>query len=575
MSLQFLSAFSLPGMKRSSLTEKMILYFLALGIGAILITGLFSFHIARKALLERAYEQLTSIRLTRKAAVERFFKDRMNETAFLAEMELKTFIDSSEYYSGFFIFDSTGHTYDYHPEGEHFYIEPSLLAGLCHPGNDCFISDIKPPAASDRFLLSVCRLKNNNTFLALMIKSELIDSIMLEVNPEHGLGYSGETYLIDHDYLMRTKSRFIEGSVMKTKVITLPSINAVSGKEGTMLSDDYRSIKVLSSYGSINVPGLDWSILAEFDYSEATTSISAIGNSIIVLCLVTAIALFLLTYTVSKRITLPLKQLKSAVADFGNTGHHPPLQVLSNDEFGELTEAFNQMTLALLQKDLVVKEERLKRVSAAIDSQEKERQRLSRELHDGIGQGIIGIRLRLAALENKVSEDVIKDLSLIIRIIDVLVDEIRTSSNALMPPALAEFGLNAALQSIARNISDSSEMDVTILGELADGLYGRKPVLYIFRILQEAMNNAAKHSQANRLEVKIDTSSEFLKLEIADNGIGFDPETAHTGNGLSNLKERVNILNGVFEIRSAPGNGTIIRIRIPINKVQYDKVISG
>lgn len=562
-------------MKHSSLTEKMILYFLALGVGAILTTGLFSFYAARKALMERAYEQLTSIRLARKAAVERFFKDRLNETDFLATEGVNSLIQRSDYYSGYFIFDTNGviNRFESNEPDTHFPV--SFLKSLTQKNLQCFIADNAPTSDENHILLSVCRLNNNDNFLALIIKSGLIDSIMLEVNPTHGLGYSGETYLIGQDYLMRTKSRFIEGSVMKTKVITNPSVNALVGMEGTMLANDYRGIRVLSSFGLVNVPGIKWVILAEIDYKEATASVNSIRNSILILGLITAIALFILTYTVSKTITLPLKQLKTAVAALGEGGDRAPLKVLSNDELGELTEAFNQMTLALQTKDSALKEERLKRVSAAIDSQEKERQRLSRELHDGIGQGIIGIRLRLAALENKVSDQIKKDLNNIIKINDDLVDEVRTSSNALMPPALAEFGLMSALQSIARTIKDSGSMDVFIDGEIPDGLFGRKPVLYIFRILQEAMNNALRHSSATRIDVRINTSPGILNLEVADNGIGFNPETINCGNGLSNIKERVSILNGSITISSSPGNGTSIKISLPINKVQYDKVISG
>lgn len=562
-------------MKRSSLTEKMILYFLALGIGAIIITGMFSFYAARKALMERSYEQLTSIRLTRKAAVERFFKDRLNETFFIAEEGINNFIERSGYYSGYFVFDASGQIKEYQSNIANLKFPAGFLRGLAGKGNECFIADNTASLTENHLLLSVCRLKEEDDYLALLIRSELIDSIMLEVNPEHGLGHSGETYLIDGDHLMRTKSRFIDQSVMKTKVITLPAVNALLGKEGTALAEDYRGIKVLSSYGLVRASGIEWVILAEIDYSEATASVSAIRNSIIVLVLVTAVAFFILTYTVSKTITMPLKQLKNAVATLGEKGNHIQLEVLSNDELGELTEAFNQMTQALEIKDSALREERLKRVSAAIDSQDKERQRLSRELHDGIGQGVIGIRLRLAAFENKVPVEFKEDLHSILKINDDLVDEIRTSSNALMPPALAEFGLNAALQSIARNITDTGSMDVIIEGTLTDGLFGRKPILYIFRILQEAMNNAARHSAATRLSVKINTSPGVLNMEVADNGIGFDPGSVNCGNGLSNLRERVNLLNGAIAIESSPGSGTKISISIPINKVQYDKVIPG
>lgn len=550
----------------------MILYFLALGIGSIVIIGLFSFNSARKALMERSYNQLTSIRLTRKAAIERFFLDRLNETEFLASngggIEQ---LAASGYYSGALLPADAAMVVD----------DAENQRDVSHPWvrnledtDKPYILDYSNGPDTNMQLLSVCRIKGTSQVLALIIRQDLIDSMMLEVNPAHGLGYSGETYLTGPDFLMRTSSRFISNSVMNTRVFTLPAIQALQGKEGIMLAEDYRRIKVLSSYGRINVPGLNWTILAELDYKEATASINIIRNNIIMLSLITALALFILTYTISKRITRPLARLKKAAADLGSGTMNGPLPVESQDETGELTEAFNQMSVSLKLKDEALKAERINRVKSAIDGQDQERQRLSRELHDGIGQGIIGVRLRLAALEKDVPEKIRESFRSVIQINDSLIDEVRATSNALMPPALAEFGLMAAIRSIGHNITDTYGINTCVDGEFPAGLFGRKPVLYIFRIVQEAMNNAAKHSGAGELKVNIVVASELLTIIISDNGKGFDTEIACTGHGLTNMKERVSLLKGNICIDSSP-SGTKVTIGIPVNKLQYDKIISG
>lgn len=543
-------------MKRTSLTEKMILYFLALGIGSIVITGLFSFNSARDALMERSYNQLTSIRLTRKAAIERFFIDRLNETSFLAETGggLEQLADQG-YYEGSLSKEAT----------------QKLKAGII--SGDARIIDYTNGEAG-RKLLSVCRMKHNDELVALEIRQDLIDSMMLEVSPQNGLGYSGETYLVGSDYLMRTTSRFISNSVMNTPVMTLPARLASAGGEGIVLAEDYRGVKVLSSYSNIQVPGLKWSILAEIDYNEATASINTLRNKLILLSLLTALTLFVLTYTISKRITRPLVRLRKAAADLGSGNTYAILPVESLDETGELTEAFNQMSVNLKLKDEALKAERINRVKSAIDGQDQERQRLSRELHDGIGQGIIGIRLRLAGLETEVPDKARENLRMIIKMTDNLIDEVRASSNALMPPALAEFGLIPAIRSIGHNITDAFGLEAFIEGEFPPGLFGRRPVLYIFRIIQEAMNNAAKHSGASALRVKINMADETLLIEINDNGKGFDPALSCRGHGLGNMKERVNLLKGTIRIDSS-STGTSIKIEIPVNKMQYDKIISG
>jgi signal transduction histidine kinase len=550
----------------------MILYFLALGIGSIVITGLFSFNSARRALMERSYNQLTSIRLTRKAAIERFFTDRLTETAFLARsgggLEQLAVPD---YYSGC-LPSADAARLVIETESQN---AASPSKGQNPKGPDKpFILDYRNEQDTNKQLLSVCRINGTSEVLALVIRQDLIDSMMLEVSPSHGLGHSGETYLVGPDYLMRTSSRFISNSMMNTRVATAPAELALKGHEGIILAEDYRGIKVLSSYGRIDVPGLNWLILAEIDYMEATASINVIRNNIIMLSLLTALALFILTYTISKRITRPLVRLTKAAADLGSGTMDAPLPVESQDETGELTEAFNQMRVSLRLKDEALKAERINRVKSAIDGQDQERQRLSRELHDGIGQGIIGVRLRLAALEKDVPEKIRESLRSVIEINDNLIDEVRTASNALMPPALAEFGLLPAVRSIGHNISDAYGIDTRVEGEFPSGLFGRKPVLYIFRIIQEAMNNAAKHSGAEMILVSLEVTNEMLTIKITDNGKGFDTDTACNGHGLLNMKERVSLLKGCISMASSP-SGTTVTIEIPVNKLLYDKIISG
>lgn len=563
----------------------MILYFLALGIGGIVITGLFSFYSAREALLERSYNQLTSIRLTRKAAIERFFTDRLHETAFLASSGNCSIssLPSSDYYAGSVIFDSSGNIISKEQCGnERDYSEPLLngqfkrqfLKGKLLKGKQPVIADFSNNKVAGNGLLTICPLAGNGNFLGLFIRPTVIDSIMLEVDPQHGLGYSGETYLAGDDFLMRTSSRFIKNSVMSTRVHTLPAVKAVNGEEGVMISSDYRGIQVLSSYGRINAAGLQWVILAEIDYSEATASVYSIRNSIILMSLLTAIGLFILSYVISKSITRPLKRLKQAAAGIGKGYAGAPLPVESDDEIGDLTEAFNLMAIDLQAKEEALKSERTMRVSSAIDGQDKERQRLSRELHDGIGQTIIGIRLRMSALENEIPDKIKDAYSSLININDNLIDEVRAVSNALMPPALAEFGLISAVRSIGNNISDATGISVEVRGQFHENLFGRKPTLYIFRIIQEAMNNAARHSGAGSITTEIDVEGGMLFLKVSDNGKGFDPELACHGHGLLNIRERVNLLRGKLSIVSAT-SGTTVCAEIPVNKVQYDKIIAG
>lgn len=583
-------------MKRSTLTEKLILYFLALGTASIITIGLFAYFPARRALINRTYDHLTSIRLARQVRVEAYFAERIREAAIIASspdiqelfnskppwQALISFpfndnqfrnILSSGNFSGIIISDLSGNIIFSHPD------EPSIRIIADHkrpvPESHTLTHYISDYAVTDKGelipLAVVCPITSQGQAegtLIMPIKQTQIDNLLPRETPLGGLGYSGEVYLVGRDYLMRSQSRFIPNSIMVTTANTIPVQKAFSRVQGHERAMDYRKIEVLSSYNPLSIPGLDWVILAEIDYQEAISSINGIRNKIIIFGIFTALAFFILTYIISNRITRPLAKLKEAVVNMGEGRLDTALEVSARDEIGELTEAFNLMATNLHEKNQALRSERMNRLRSTIDGQDKERQRLSRELHDGIGQSLIAIRLKLALLENGISEKKQQHFHTLTNLTDNLIDEVRAISNALMPPSLAEFGLNAALRNLCNSISEAHGISVEISGELPGQVSGKKVKLYLFRIIQEALNNAVKHAGAQNITITSSIINDQLSLRIADDGSGFDPDSpcVSKGHGLNNIKERAGLLNGTAKISAAPGSGTVIQIDIPINK---------
>jgi len=289
-------------------------------------------------------------------------------------------------------------------------------------------------------VISICSpiFNNENAIIGHIIfevSSASIDSIMLEYNPAHGLGTSGESYLVGADYLMRSSSRFQENSILATKVKTKAVEAALKGEESTEIVMDYRGIKVLSSYMKLQLPQLDWVIVSEIDYEEATIPIYRIRNEIIFFSIFIFFLVLGVIYILSQRITIPIQRLNAAAKEVGAGNLDVDIPSKLNDEIGELTTSFNHMAQEL-------KIERRKSLGSLIDGQDFERQRLSRELHDGLGQSLIGLKLKY---ENCVYNSGVKDAALskfsdVSNLIDLTIEETRRISNNLMPAALKEFG---------------------------------------------------------------------------------------------------------------------------------------
>ena len=222
-----------------------------------------------------------------------------------------------------------------------------------------------------------------------------------------------------------------------------------------------------------------------------------------------------------------------------------------------------------------LKVERLHRLRSVIDGQEKERQRLSRELHDGLGQTLVAIKLRMESIPlDKMGEER-KTIEMVKQLFNQTIEETRRISNNLMPAALTEFSLAVVLRNLCNEIETNSGISISlVVGVLPESL-DMLTKTYAYRIAQEALTNIVKHSNANRAVVSVFSDILKLYLHIEDDGVGFNPtKTSDRGNGMYNMKERASLLNGRFEVISAPGKGTKIKVEFPIDqskRIKHDE----
>jgi signal transduction histidine kinase len=263
-------------------------------------------------------------------------------------------------------------------------------------------------------------------------------------------------------------------------------------------------------------------------------------------------------------ITKPVAKLKKAADEISDGNYNVNIPVKNNDEIGQLSFTFNQMAQKIDEQKKKLDHDRLNRVQEMIDWQENERQRLSRELHDGIGQLLLSVKMRVGRIKGKTPNDdgIIEDTK---NIIQQTVSDIRDISNNLMPSVLTEFGLKKGIENLCNEIVINHNIETKIVSSI-DELNNTRTSTYLYRIVQEATTNSIKHAKASKIMITLHQIENIIKLTIEDNGIGFDTEKNKNtkSNGLRNIRERVKLLNGNCSISSKKNTGTIINIEIPI-----------
>ncbi len=399
------------------------------------------------------------------------------------------------------------------------------------------------------------------------INFEEIDRIMLDTNQINGLGKSGEVYLVDSDFLMISKSRFFLDSENHIKVETDAVKSAFKTGSGTSIATDYRGVLCLGSFDRLTIKNLQWAIVAEIDYNEAMVPIKELRNDLIFVSVIILILIFSIAQVITTDIIVPIVKFKKAALKIGEGNFDAKVDINSENEFGVLALTFNQMidNIQINTSELV--DEKAKRISALYDGQEFERHRISRELHDGLAQELIAIKM---TLENLISRKEIFNNQKITELkaqVNHSIDELRKISTDLAPSGILEFGFEIALKNLCNQIQKNTglQIDFSWFGNFEH--IKQRTKIYLYRIVQEALNNAIKHSEASQIQLQLTETAENLVLIIEDNGKGFNynANDLGLGKGLFNMRERSILLDGTFDVESFPEKGTTIRVKV--NKI--------
>ena len=202
--------------------------------------------------------------------------------------------------------------------------------------------------------------------------------------------------------------------------------------------------------------------------------------------------------------------------------------------------------------------------------EEKERRRIASELHDQIGQNLALCKLKVAALENNQADSALKgELAAVSRLLECSIKDARSLIFDLSPPVLYELGFTAALEWLAERIQEQFHVPIEFESRFDEPELDNDRQVILFQVIRELLVNVGKHSRASQAKVILSFEAPFLKIQVNDNGVGFDastifnPREQNGGFGFFSMRERLNYLGGGLEVKSKPGKGSQIILTVP------------
>jgi signal transduction histidine kinase len=202
---------------------------------------------------------------------------------------------------------------------------------------------------------------------------------------------------------------------------------------------------------------------------------------------------------------------------------------------------------------------------------EDEQKRISLEIHDELGQELTGLKINLHNLKRRISgpkgenetAEIQAGFDEISKMIDGTISSVRRIASELRPSVLDDFGLIAAIDWQVKDFENRTRIEAFFRSDTNHADFDGEALTAIFRILQEALTNVARHADATKVNVEITDSNKSLTLEIRDNGMGIGSAGKFGGLGLLGMEERARLIGAVLKIRNAPGGGTIVRLTVP------------
>lgn len=326
------------------------------------------------------------------------------------------------------------------------------------------------------------------------------------------------------------------------------------------------------------VPILDGKVgMARIGLSDASVraAVSTLTAQLVLTIVLVSITGVLVAVLLTWILTRPIISLAHATQAVAKGDFSPRVPRWANDEIGDLAEAFNSMTEELARTDELRKErEALRRqlLEKVITTQEDERRRIARELHDSTSQNLTSLIVGLRVMETNCAQCASISKATDLRdVASKTLDEVHDLSTRLRPRVLDDLGLSAALERLVSEWQARYKIPVDVAIQLNERLPGDMETA-IYRIIQETLTNIARHAQAQSASILMERHGGMVRAIVEDDGIGFDARVNHSERhlGLLGMRERAELLNGTVTIESSLEHGTSIFIEIPLHNEQME-----
>lgn len=281
---------------------------------------------------------------------------------------------------------------------------------------------------------------------------------------------------------------------------------------------------------------------------------------------------FLVNSAVLRRRFVPLENLIDEMekVDLSQPGANLPPGIDGKAD----SEEVERLELAFLRMMRRLEAERRRSSNAALRAQEEERARVARDLHDQVNQSLTGVLLRLEAAKAAAPPELEAEIGETGNLAHQAMDELLTVARQLRPTALDDLGLKAAIAGQVEQLGGSGfDLSFESEGDLGD--LDPDTQLVIYRVSQEAIGNAIRHSRGERIEVRLNRMPNRVELSVADDGRGFSFAEGSGGLGLGGMRERALLVGGELDIESRPGDGTTVRLVVPIRPGEQFREAAG